>query len=135
MTEKGHPVVADVTYSWPVNSAPPPSGQPQVADEPVRPTPSSTSRDRIPMVVWLLLCAAFVVILNETIMSLALDTLMKSLGITAAQGQWLTTAFLLTMAGGIRRLRAGSAQYSRLTRCFSSPVRAARRRRTAAASS
>ncbi|WP_179229131.1 DHA2 family efflux MFS transporter permease subunit [Parenemella sanctibonifatiensis] len=81
-----------------MNSAPPPSGQPQVADEPVLSPSSSTNRDRIPMVVWLLLCAAFVVILNETIMSLALDTLMKSLGITAAQGQWLTTAFLLTMA-------------------------------------
>lgn len=50
------------------------------------------------LAVWLLLGSAFVVILNETIMGLALPVLMESLGITAAEGQWLTTAFLLTMS-------------------------------------
>lgn len=50
------------------------------------------------LAVWLLLGSAFVVILNETIMGLALPVLMDSLGITAAEGQWLTTAFLLTMS-------------------------------------
>ena len=50
------------------------------------------------LAVWLLLGSAFVVILNETIMGVALPRLMDDLGITAAAGQWLTTAFLLTMS-------------------------------------
>ncbi|PZE68270.1 MFS transporter [Curtobacterium sp. MCBD17_021] len=50
------------------------------------------------LVIGLLLVSAFVVILNETIMGVALPRLMDDLGITAATGQWLTTGFLLTMA-------------------------------------
>jgi DHA2 family lincomycin resistance protein-like MFS transporter len=50
------------------------------------------------LAIWLLLGSAFTVILNETIMGVALPRLMDSLGITAAAGQWLTTAFLLTMS-------------------------------------
>jgi MFS transporter, DHA2 family, lincomycin resistance protein len=45
-----------------------------------------------------LLIAVFVVILNETIMGVALPRLMVSLDIVASTGQWLTTAFMLTMA-------------------------------------
>lgn len=44
------------------------------------------------------MAAAFVVILNETIMGVALPRLMADLDITAATAQWLTTGFLLTMA-------------------------------------
>ena len=50
------------------------------------------------LAIWLMLVSAFTVILNETVMSVALPRLMKDLDITAAQGQWLTTAFLLTMS-------------------------------------
>ncbi len=46
----------------------------------------------------LLVGSAFVVILNETIMSVALPSLMVDFDITAATAQWITTAFLLTMA-------------------------------------
>ncbi len=53
-------------------------------------------RDRL--VIAVLLVATFVVILNETIMGVALPRLMHELGVTAALGQWLTTAFMLTMA-------------------------------------
>jgi DHA2 family lincomycin resistance protein-like MFS transporter len=49
-------------------------------------------------VIALLLVAAFVVILNETTMSVALPPIMEDLGVTAATGQWLTTVFMLTMA-------------------------------------
>lgn len=49
-------------------------------------------------VIWLLLGAAFVVILNETIMGVAIPNLVDDLGITYAAAQWLTTAFMLTMA-------------------------------------
>lgn len=53
-------------------------------------------RDRL--AIGILLVAAFVVILNETIMGVALPRLMRELDVTAALGQWLTTAFMLTMA-------------------------------------
>ena len=41
------------------------------------------------LAIWLLLGSAFTVILNETIMGVALPKLMDGLGITAAAGQWL----------------------------------------------
>ncbi|XPP26064.1 MAG: MDR family MFS transporter [Leucobacter sp.] len=50
------------------------------------------------LAIWLLLISAFVVMLNETIMGVALPRLMHELDITAAAGQWLTAAFLLTMS-------------------------------------
>jgi DHA2 family lincomycin resistance protein-like MFS transporter len=50
------------------------------------------------LAITILLVSTFVVILNETIMSVALPHLMGDLGITASAAQWLTTAFLLTMA-------------------------------------
>ncbi|MBM7831344.1 DHA2 family lincomycin resistance protein-like MFS transporter [Agromyces cerinus] len=49
-------------------------------------------------VIWLLLAASFVVILNETIMGVAIPHLVVDLGISISQAQWLTTAFMLTMA-------------------------------------
>lgn len=49
-------------------------------------------------VIALLVVAAFVVILNETTMSVALPAIMADFGVSAATGQWLTSAFLLTMA-------------------------------------
>ena len=61
------------------------------ADAPTLPT-----RDRA--VILILLIATFVVILNETIMNVALPRLMTDLSITASTVQWLSTAFMLTMA-------------------------------------
>jgi DHA2 family lincomycin resistance protein-like MFS transporter len=55
-----------------------------------------TARDRT--VITVLLVAAFVVILNETIMTVAIPVLMKDLSIDASTGQWLSTAFALTLA-------------------------------------
>ncbi|QTV79860.1 multidrug efflux MFS transporter [Microbacterium sp. NIBRBAC000506063] len=49
-------------------------------------------------VIWLLLAAAFVAILNETTMGIAIPHLIGDLGITADAAQWITTAFMLTMA-------------------------------------
>jgi DHA2 family lincomycin resistance protein-like MFS transporter len=57
---------------------------------------ATESRNRL--VISLLLVSAFVVILNETIMGVALPRLMDDLGITATAGQWLTGGFMLTMA-------------------------------------
>ncbi|WP_309130829.1 MDR family MFS transporter [Brevibacterium sp.] len=49
-------------------------------------------------VIWLLLVAAFVAILNETTMAIAIPELNATLGIPPELGQWLTSAFMLTMA-------------------------------------
>ena len=57
---------------------------------------SNAARNRL--VIALLLVSTFVVFLNETIMSVAIPHLMGDLGVTASAAQWLTTAFLLTMA-------------------------------------
>jgi DHA2 family lincomycin resistance protein-like MFS transporter len=68
-------------------------------------TSATTARTTAPLlgptesrVVWLLLAAAFVAILNETTMGVAIPHLIDDLGITAVDAQWLTTAFMLTMA-------------------------------------
>lgn len=50
------------------------------------------------LVIGLLLVSTFVVFLNETIMGVALPHLMADLDVSAVAAQWLTTAFLLTMA-------------------------------------
>jgi len=50
------------------------------------------------LVIALLLISAFVVILNETTMGVAIPHLVGDLGITIQAAQWLSTAFLLTMA-------------------------------------
>lgn len=50
------------------------------------------------LVIRLLLVAAFVVILNETIMGVAIPPLMRVFHASAAAAQWLTAAFLLTTA-------------------------------------
>ena len=63
---------------------------------PVQPAAVLTRQDS--RIIWLLLGAAFVAILNETTMGVAIPHLIGDLGITAVAAQWLTTAFMLTMA-------------------------------------
>jgi DHA2 family lincomycin resistance protein-like MFS transporter len=50
------------------------------------------------LVINLLLVATFVVILNETLMAVAIPRLMHDLNVTAGAVQWLTTGFLLTVS-------------------------------------
>ncbi|THV42505.1 MDR family MFS transporter [Glycomyces buryatensis] len=75
-----------------------------VAQETVEDTPVSTEEtetgipSKIKLVIGLLLAATFVMILNETVMSVALPRLMNEFSISAATVQWLTTGFMLTMA-------------------------------------
>ncbi|WP_311260005.1 DHA2 family efflux MFS transporter permease subunit [Microbacterium sp. WCS2018Hpa-9] len=65
-------------------------------------TPPATASGEIARsdmrVIWLLLVAAFVAILNETTMGIAIPHLNTDLGIPPELGQWLTSAFMLTMA-------------------------------------
>lgn len=49
-------------------------------------------------VIWVLLTAAFVAILNETTMGMAIPHLIADLHITPIAAQWVTSAFMLTMA-------------------------------------
>src|SRR6185437_7601393 len=58
--------------------------------------PAYAARNRL--VISILLVSAFVVILNETIMNVAIPRLMASLDVPASAAQWLTTAFLITTA-------------------------------------
>ena len=58
--------------------------------------PANASRNTL--VINLLLVSAFVLMLNETMMNVAIPTIKDALGVTPSAAQWLTTAFLLTMA-------------------------------------
>ncbi|HQA31869.1 MAG TPA: MDR family MFS transporter [Propioniciclava tarda] len=68
---------------------------PTIEEAPVASTPTAPGRNRV---IPILLVAAFVVILNETAMNVALTRIMDDLQITERLAQWLTTAFMLTMA-------------------------------------
>ncbi|CCQ47923.1 drug resistance MFS transporter, drug:H+ antiporter-1 family protein [Pseudarthrobacter siccitolerans] len=59
--------------------------------------PEKMSRESV-TVITTLLVATFVVILNETIMNVALQRLMVDLQVDAPTVQWLSTGFMLTMA-------------------------------------
>ncbi|GAB3548751.1 DHA2 family efflux MFS transporter permease subunit [Arthrobacter tumbae] len=50
------------------------------------------------MIIGLLMISAFVVLLNEMMLGVALPTLITDLAITPTTGQWLTTGYLLTLA-------------------------------------
>ncbi|AQZ65161.1 MFS transporter [[Actinomadura] parvosata subsp. kistnae] len=63
--------------------------------------PARAVAGRTPAVIRLLVLATFVVILNETIMINAIPRLMEALHITEQTAQWLSTAFMLTMAAVI----------------------------------
>jgi len=64
--------------------------------------PTGTGSSLIPRhdmaVIWVLLAAAFVAILNETTMNMAIPHLIDDLQITPLAAQWVTSAFMLTMA-------------------------------------
>lgn len=67
-------------------------GPPAATADPTRLTASSRTT------IGVLLVASFVVILNETIMNVALPRLMVAFSVSADAVQWLATAFMLTMA-------------------------------------
>ncbi|GAA1848299.1 DHA2 family efflux MFS transporter permease subunit [Pseudonocardia ailaonensis] len=62
------------------------------------PAPAGTAPRSASTVVWLLVGSAFVMILNETIMSVALPVLVTDLQVTVGTAQWLTSGFLLAMS-------------------------------------
>ncbi|MCV7062901.1 DHA2 family efflux MFS transporter permease subunit [Mycolicibacterium vaccae] len=70
-----------------------PMTRPDATSATPRKAPPSTG-----VIIALLVFSAFVMILNETIMSVALPVLIVDLEISARTAQWLTSGFLLTMA-------------------------------------
>ncbi|RJO78295.1 DHA2 family efflux MFS transporter permease subunit [Nocardia panacis] len=60
--------------------------------------PKPQTGGRTPTVVRLLVLATFVVILNETVMINAIPRLMDDLHVSDRSAQWVSTAFMLTMA-------------------------------------
>lgn len=68
----------------------------EIEEQAELPVEDHSARNRL--VIGLLLVSAFVVILNETIMGVAIPHLMTDLKIPASSAQWLTSAFMLTMA-------------------------------------
>lgn len=76
-----------------------------IADSTESPTPGATVAPNAPehgkrnnLVINLMLVATFVVFLNETIIGVAIPQIMVSLRIEESTAQWLSTAFMLTMA-------------------------------------
>jgi DHA2 family lincomycin resistance protein-like MFS transporter len=73
------------------------SGQSVQAEGTQPAAPEKMSRESV-TIISTLLVATFVVILNETIMNVALQRLMVDLQVDAPTVQWLSTGFMLTMA-------------------------------------
>jgi DHA2 family lincomycin resistance protein-like MFS transporter len=71
------------------------SSAPTTSDAPGAAPPGTT---RAGVVIGVLVVSAFVMILNETILSVALKDLTVDLGVSTTTVQWLTSGFLLTMA-------------------------------------
>ncbi|WP_209903103.1 MDR family MFS transporter [Brachybacterium sacelli] len=80
----------------PSETAPHAAAYAQGAHAPAHAAGAVAPRDR--SVIILLLVSAFVVILNETILSVALPPIMDDLDLSETTAQWLTTGFMLTMA-------------------------------------
>jgi len=79
------------------NRAESPAGSPAANARAAKPAPEKLSRESVTVIATLLV-ATFVVILNETIMNVALQRLMVDLRVDAPTVQWLATGFMLTMA-------------------------------------
>ncbi|MFT4305618.1 MAG: MDR family MFS transporter [Microbacterium sp.] len=62
------------------------------------PTAERLAARRVTVVILVLAVSAFLMILNETVLSVALPALMAEFDMPAQTAQWLTTGFLLTMA-------------------------------------
>ncbi|WP_166987396.1 MDR family MFS transporter [Canibacter zhoujuaniae] len=60
-------------------------------------SPTTLGRDDN-FAIWVLIVTGFVLILNETLMNVALPVLMAEMHVEASTGQWLTAGFLLTMS-------------------------------------
>lgn len=71
---------------------------PSTPDAERSPAAPAQARGRGTALIWILLAGAFVMVLNETVMGVALPPLMAEFGITASAGQWLTTVYMLVMA-------------------------------------
>ncbi len=84
------PTTSDAPAAGPPPEVAPPDGSAAQATGP--------GTTRAGVVIAVLVVSAFVMILNETILSVALRDLTVDLGVSTTTVQWLTSGFLLTMA-------------------------------------
>lgn len=70
---------------------------PQRIPEPTQGTTTS-SEPRVGLILGVVVVATMIMILNETVLSVALPSIMTDFGVTADVVQWLATGFLLTMS-------------------------------------
>lgn len=70
----------------------------EAAVSPPQAPKAQLSTKQLTGIIAALALAAFMMILNETVLTVALPGIMSDMDITAATGQWLTTGFLLTMS-------------------------------------
>ena len=74
----------------------------EIPAAPAAAPPSSPAREKLApgsaLIIGLLMASTFTVLLNEMLLGVALPTLITDLDITPTSGQWLTTAYLLTLA-------------------------------------
>ncbi len=70
----------------------------EAAVSPPQAPKAQLSTKQLTGIIAALALAAFMMILNETVLTVALPGIMSDMNITAATGQWLTTGFLLTMS-------------------------------------
>ncbi|MDI3329551.1 MAG: MDR family MFS transporter [Micrococcus sp.] len=82
-----------------------PAAEAELATLGDRDDPNTSVRDghpakdlKVAPIIATLVITAFVMILNETILSVAFPTLMRDLGISEVTVQWLSTGFMLTLA-------------------------------------
>ena len=66
--------------------------------DPAQHAPATLPKKQLIGIIGALALGAFLMILNETVLTVALPSIMADYGVSAAAGQWLTTGFLLTMA-------------------------------------
>lgn len=62
--------------------------------DPMTQIPTPVNGKRM-LLIGIMLSGAFIAVLNQTVLSPALPSIMEDMGITAVEGQWLTTAFML----------------------------------------
>ncbi|WP_312182109.1 MDR family MFS transporter [Arthrobacter sp.] len=68
------------------------------AERPPAAAAPAVSNRQLTGIIGALALAAFLMILNETVLTVALPSIMVDLDVSAAAGQWLTTGFLLSMS-------------------------------------
>src|SRR5690606_41422011 len=78
----------------------------------------NTAEPKAMLLIGMLVASAFVMILNETILSVALRDLSTELHVATTTAQWLTSGFLLTIDRKSTRLNSSHVKISYAVFCL-----------------